>query len=72
MYILGTNLQHNDANSKSTLRLHTICPDRFIFYYIAALGDVPRGAMVLALGIDGIRRGLNVDGHGPESEKREV
>lgn len=66
------DLQHATADCERALGLHAIVPDRLVLYDVAVLGDVPRRAVVLAVGIDGVFAGLDVDADGPQDHEGDV
>ena len=65
-------VQHDDAHGKGALRLHAVTPDQFVVDNVAALGNVPWGAIVDALWIDPIGCGLDVNSVGPQYEQGDV
>lgn len=62
----GGYAQHDDADGEAALCLHAVASDLLVLDDAAAFGQVPGRAVVDALGIDGVRRGLNVDAVRPE------
>jgi hypothetical protein len=55
------DVQHTHTNRERALGLHAIPFNSLVIHHIAVLGYVPRCAVVLALGINGIGGGLGVD-----------
>lgn len=68
----GRDVQHADADGECALGLHAVSSDGLVFDNVAVLGDVPRGAVVFVLGIDGVGAGLYGDGDGPERQEGDV
>ena len=66
------DVQHDTAYGEAALGLHAVFAHRGVGYDVAALGDVPGGAAVAALGVDGVGRGLDVDAVGPDGEEGDV
>lgn len=52
--------------------MHAVAPDLLVCNNVAALGEIPRRAVVDARGVDGIGRGLDVDAVGPEAHEGDV
>lgn len=66
------NVQHDAAHGEAALGLHAVLLDVRVLDDVAVLGDVPGSAVVDALRVDGVRRGLDVDPVGPDGEEGDV
>lgn len=69
---LGDGLQHDDGDGEGGFGLHAVAALHLVADDAAALGDVPGRALVLVRGIDGVGRGLDVQGHSPERGEGDV
>jgi hypothetical protein len=49
--------------------LHAVGADQLVGDDVAALGEIPRRAIILVRRVDGVGRGLEVDSVGPEAEE---
>jgi hypothetical protein len=65
-------LQHQYGNCEGGFGLHAVSAVGLVAHDAAALGDVPRGALVLVRGINGVGCGLDVQRSGPERGESSV
>jgi hypothetical protein len=66
------DLQHDDADGEGGFGLHAVVVGQLVVHNVAALGEVPRRALVLVRRVDGVGRSLHVNTVGPEAEESRV